>query len=154
MMNLSIGLIEALFMPNLVAAIDPTRESLIRFVAEVPSGQPVMMLNLLRFREQADYGVEYLGASCSGREAYAEYSRQVLPLLQGVGGQPVWLGQAHCAVIAPAGEDWHEVLLVKYPHKEAFLQMIQSAAYRAIVHHRTAALADSRLLATTEASAG
>lgn len=138
-------------MSTLVAAIDPTRESLARFVAEVPSGQPVLMLNLLRFREQAGYGAEHSAVPCSGREAYAEYSRQVLPLLHGVGGQIFWLGKAHCAVIAPAGEDWDEVLLVKYPNKEAFLQMIQSSAYRAIVHHRTAALADSRLVATTEA---
>lgn len=139
-------------MSTLVAAIDPTRESLSRFVAEVPSGQPVLMLNLLRFREQAGYDdAADSAAPCSGREAYAEYSRQVLPLLHGVGGQPFWLGKAHCAVIAPAGEDWDEVLLVKYPNKEAFLQMIQSPAYRAIVHHRTAALADSRLVATTEA---
>jgi uncharacterized protein (DUF1330 family) len=138
-------------MSTLVTAIDPSRESLARFVAEVPAEQPLSMLNLLRFRPQADYA-EPSAAPCTGREAYAEYSRQVLPLLQGVGGELFWLGQVHSALIAPAGEDWHEVLLVKYPNKQAFLQMIQSPAYRAIVHHRTAALADSRLLACSAAT--
>jgi uncharacterized protein (DUF1330 family) len=137
-------------MSTLVTAIDPSRESLARFVAEVPAEQPLSMLNLLRFRPQADYAEP--SAPCSGREAYAEYSRQVLPLLQSVGGELFWLGQVHSALIAPAGEDWHEVLLVKYPNKQAFLQMIQSPAYRAIVHHRTAALADSRLLACSAAT--
>jgi len=141
-------------MPALVTAIDPTRESLTRFLADVPAGQPVFMLNLLRFREQAVYVTKDTGTPRSGREAYAEYSKHVIPLLQGVGGQPFWLGHAHCAVIAPPGEDWDELLLVKYPHKEAFLQMIQSPAYRAIVHHRNAALGDSRLLATTEVPMG
>jgi uncharacterized protein (DUF1330 family) len=138
-------------MSTLVTAIDPSRASLARFVAEVPAEQPLSMLNLLRFRQQAAYP-EPSAMPCSGRGAYAEYTRQVLPLLQGVGGQPFWLGQVHCALIAPAGEEWDEVLLVQYPNKQAFLQMIQSPAYRAIVHHRTAALADSRLLACSAAT--
>jgi len=44
------------------------------------------------------------------------------------------------------------VLLVEYPSREAFASMIQSSAYAAIVHHRTAALRDSRLIATTARS--
>ena len=136
-------------MSVLVTAIEPSRESLAQLVAEVPADQPLSMLNLLRFREQAAYSAELSAAPCSGRQAYAEYSRQVLPLLGAVGGELVWQGQVHCALIAPPGEAWHSALLVKYPSKQAFLQMIQSAAYRAIVHHRTAALADSRLLASS-----
>jgi uncharacterized protein (DUF1330 family) len=136
-------------MSTLVTAIDPSRASLAHFVAAVPADQPLSMLNLLRFRDQAAYSAELSVAPCSGRQAYAEYTRQVLPLLGALGAELVWLGQVHSALIAPAGEDWHEALLVKYPSKQAFMQMIQSAAYRAIVHHRTAALADSRLLACT-----
>lgn len=135
-------------MSTLVTAIDPSRASLAQFVADAPADQPLSMLNLLRFREQAAYSAELSAAPCSGRQAYAEYTRQVLPLLDAVGAAVLWQGQVHCALIAPPGEEWHSALLVQYPSKQAFVQMIHSAAYRAIVHHRTAALADSRLLAT------
>lgn len=130
---------------TVITAIDPTRDSLARFAQELPADTPVVMLNLLRFRQQAADDLQR-----SGEAAYAEYSRLIMPILATAGAQIVWVGRAHCALIAPAGEDWDEVLLVKYPHKQAFLQMIGSIEYRAIVHHRTAALLDSRLVATVE----
>lgn len=130
-------------------AIDPTRASVAQFSEAFPEGQPVVMVNLLRFRGQA---ADLDGrAPRSGRAAYAEYSRHVMPLLAAVGGKPLWMGRAHAALIAPEGEAWDEVLLVQYPSRAAFLQMIRSAEYRAIVHHRTAAVSDSRLIATVAA---
>lgn len=44
---------------------------------------------------------------------------------------------------------WDDVILVEYPSKDTFLQMIASRAYKNIVGHRIAALEDSRLIATT-----
>ena len=52
------------------------------------------------------------------------------------------------SVIAPDTEEWDETVLVQYPSREAFLGMIESEAYLAISPHRTAALLDSRLIAT------
>ena len=134
-----------------VTSLHPTPESIAALVKNLPDAAPVTMLNLLRFRVLSAYKPDMPGAGVvgqTGRQAYAVYSRHVMPLLNGVGGKPVWMGDAHCAVIAPAGETWDEVLLVQYPNKGAFLKMIQSPEYLAIVHHRTAALADSRLIAT------
>ena len=136
-------------MTLITAAIDPTRESIKRFAEQFPDGQPVVMLNLLRFREQAAY-VDASIPACSGRRAYATYSKLIEPILAGAGGEVLWMGKSFGALIAPPGEEWDEVLLVKYPDKAAFLGMIQSEAYRAIVHHRTAALADSRLVPNTQ----
>ena len=138
-------------MTDLVTSLHPSAESIAAFISKLPDGTAVTMLNLLRFRQLASYkpGAPGAGnATQTGREAYAVYSHHVMPLLKGVGGKPVWVGDAHCSVIAPAGESWDEVLLVEYPDKYAFLKMIQSPEYLAIVHHRTAALADSRLIAT------
>ena len=132
-------------MTALTTAIDPTRESIKRFAEEFPADTPVVMLNLLRFREQAEYADEG-EAACSGRKAYARYSKLIEPLLVVAGARVLWAGKAQGSLIAPAGEEWDEVLLVQYPAKEAFLGMIKSEAYQAIVHHRTAALADSRLV--------
>lgn len=40
----------------------------------VPADTPVMMINLLRYRDQADYGDRTDVTPCSGREAYRRYA--------------------------------------------------------------------------------
>ncbi|MFZ2309350.1 MAG: DUF1330 domain-containing protein [Rhodoferax sp.] len=133
--------------PSDRAAIDPTRESFKQLFEKVPAQGPVVMLNLLAFHAVATDGKR------TGRQAYADYSKAVAPLLARVGGRVQWFADAHHALIAPPGESWDEVLLVEYPSREAFVSMIQSQDYAAIVHHRTAALRDSRLIATTARTA-
>ena len=54
---------------TLTVAIDPTRESIKRFAEEFPAGQPVVMLNLLRFREQAAYAARLRAALAAPPEA-------------------------------------------------------------------------------------
>ncbi len=130
-------------------AIDPTPESFSALFAKVPADTPVTMLNLLRFRERAEYAAAAAQPERSGRAAYGEYSRAVSPLLAGVGGRVVWGGKGRHALIAPADERWDEILLVEYPSTAAFAAMVTSPEYKAIVFHRTAALEDSRLVATT-----
>ncbi|HSO34421.1 MAG TPA: DUF1330 domain-containing protein [Labilithrix sp.] len=127
--------------------INPTRERIEQLGREAPDTKPIVMVNLLKFRELADYG-ERAPAGDSGRKAYSRYSKAVMPLLWEVGGQPLWMGAARAGVIVPHGESWDEVLLVHYPSRSAFLRMVMSKAYQAVMHHRTAALADSRLIET------
>lgn len=92
---------------------------------------PVAMLNLLAFKPEG------------GQERYAEYGAAVLPLLEGVGGRVVFQGTAAPAVIGE--QSWDLVLLVEYPSRGAFLEMIQSPEYLAIAHLRSEALARGEL---------
>jgi len=128
--------------------VNPTLEQIDEFARTAPDDKPIVMLNLLKFREVAEYGSRG-PQGVTGREAYARYSKAVMPLLFEVGGQPLWMGKARASVIAPEGESWDEVLLVHYPSRAAFVRMVRSDAYQAIMHHRTAALWDSRLIETT-----
>ena len=75
---------------------------------------------------------------------------QAVEPLAGRRGRPRALGGRcpPCLHRAP-GETWDEVLLVEYPSRDAFVAMVQSPAYQAIVHHRSAALRDARLIVTT-----
>jgi uncharacterized protein (DUF1330 family) len=92
---------------------------------------PVTMLNLLSFKPDG------------GRERYMEYGEGVLPLLEKAGGRLVFQGAAAPVVL---GEDsWDLILLVEYPTRGAFLEMIQSPEYQAIAHLRTEALAEGEL---------
>ena len=120
-------------------------------LARVPDGQPLVMINLLRYREAASYPAGFDAAPCSGSEAYRRYGQAAIRFITDVGGQVVWQGSAKAVLIGPAGEHGHKALLVRYPSKEAFLRMIGNPDYQAIAVHRSAALADSRLIATVPA---
>ena len=57
-----------------------------------PAGQPVVMINLLRFRKQADYGDRTEFAPCLGREAYFErYASVSSPLVFADGAKIHWI---------------------------------------------------------------
>lgn len=127
--------------------VNPTEEQLAEFAAEAVDRKPIVMVNLLRFRDAADYG-SGPEARLTGRKAYDRYTRAVMPLLWEVGGQVLWRGHVRSSFIAPEGECWDEALLVHYPDRAAFVRMVNSPAYREAMTHRTAALADSRLLET------
>lgn len=129
-------------------SIDPDKSRLPEIFAKIPDGQPIVMVNLLKFREKAGYRDER--NSCSGREAYKTYSLTALTKVREVGGQPIWMGNVAACVIAPEGEDWDEVLLVKYPSIGAFRQMLADPEYQACTFHHTAALENARLIATLE----
>ena len=128
--------------------IEPTAAQLERFIADDPGGSPVM-LNLLRYRDTADYsGSPELDPRrpVTGREAYGSYSDAVLPILAAVGGGIEMLGGCHGTLIGPDPEVWDDIVLVRYPSTAAFVQMVTSPEYQAIQGHRSAALADSRLV--------
>lgn len=127
--------------------VNPTHEQMQQFGRTAPDDAPIVMLNLLKFRASANYGANG-PQGLTGKQAYSRYSKAVMPLLFEVGGQPLWMGNARASVIAPEGESWDEVLLVYYPSRAAFMKMVGSDAYQAIMHHRTAALEDSRLIET------
>ncbi len=130
--------------------IHPERPAVEAFLARDLPG-PVTMLNLLHFRETADYSSSpdlAPDGPTSGEEAYRLYSEAVAPLLAGVGGELVSMLAGGPVLIGPADEHWDVLLLVRYPDVGAFLSMTTSPEYLAIAGHRTAALADSRLLPT------
>jgi len=122
--------------------IQPTREQIEQLAAS-PSEQPVVMLNLLRFKDRAA-GID---EGLSGLEAYQRYAEAVAPFLRRVGGRVLVSVEAHETVIGPAAREWDMVLMVEYPSRRKFLEMATDAEYLKIHEHRAAGLADSRLLA-------
>lgn len=127
---------------------EPTEESGRRLIRRGITG-PVSMLNLLRFREIADYTHSpHLAPDhpISGREAYDRYAAHTMPHLTAVGGAVEFLGEGGHWLIGPPEERWDTVMMVRYPTVEAFLGMASNEAYLAGLGHRTAALEDSRLL--------
>lgn len=128
--------------------IDPTQKAGALLVQRGIPG-PVSMLNLLRFRDEADYSAHSGLAPdtpISGRDAYDIYAGHTMPFLQEAGGRVGLLGEGGPYLIGPAEDRWDRVMIVEYPSVEAFLGMATNTAYLAGIGHRSAALADSRLL--------
>jgi uncharacterized protein (DUF1330 family) len=117
---------------------------------------PVFMLNLLRFREMADYSASPEIAPAgpiSGLEAYARYMEHTLPFLKESGGEVVFYGEGGLFLIGPTEERWDRALLVRQSSIEDFMAFANHQEYLKGIGHRTAALEDSRLLPLAELAA-
>lgn len=109
----------------------------------------VYMLNMLRFKDVADYSAApelAPKADITGREAYELYVQHTSPFLKEIGSEVVFYGKADGFLIGPTDEKWDAILIVKHPGVKEFLSFAQNKAYLAGAGHRTAALEDSRLL--------
>jgi uncharacterized protein (DUF1330 family) len=63
----------------------------------------------------------------------------------------LFYGSVVATMIAPAGETWDEVVLVKYENLAGFRKTVQSEVYKREVEvHRWAAVEDSRLVLVEE----
>ncbi|MEX0621333.1 MAG: DUF1330 domain-containing protein [Solirubrobacterales bacterium] len=125
--------------------IEPSAEQIKALAGSLDQEGPIAMVNLLRFREEAlapDEGM-------SGAEAYGVYSQGVMPFLEGAGGKVLSAVSCGESVIGPADPEWHMAIIVEYPSRAAFLGMVGNADYQEVARHRTAALADSRLILST-----
>ncbi len=119
-------------------AVDPRGADLKRYLAEDPGG-PVVMLNLLRFKPDG------------GRERYAQYVEHFRRTAQPYGAAVVYVGDGSTAVVAEPGQAWDAVLLVRYPSRSSFTDMIRDPEYQQGTHLRTEALEEAVLQATVEA---
>ena len=132
--------------------LHPTREQFEQ-LQELPQDQPIVMLNLLRYADQAHEGHGCDGMT--GAEAYAEYGRRLRALPPEIfTGEPYWFGQAHATIIGATDEQWDQMLLVRYASVQAFVHMATHPDYLEAAKARTAALDDSRLVLLTDANAG
>lgn len=134
--------------------IDPTPEAITKVLADAEANDgPIRMINLLKFKDVADYGDQPDPAGdagpSTGAEAYGRYGAVALPLVATVGGSQFYSAAAHQTVIGPADEEWDMVAIIEYPNRAAFLEMVSKPEYQASVFHRTAGLADTRIIMTT-----
>jgi uncharacterized protein (DUF1330 family) len=135
--------------------IDPSPANFQAF-KDLPRDEPIHMLNLLEYREQAEYpeGHEHVGKGWSGRRAYEEYGKTSGPIFRRVGGTMVWRGAFQTMVTGPDAKRWHDGFIAHYPNAGAFFEMIKDSEYQQAVVNRTAALVDSRLMRFTPGEAG
>ncbi len=113
----------------------------------------VVMLNLLKFKAQADYtNLESIKPQkeITGEQAYKMYTKRTTEELNKKNGRILFYGECENFLIGPEAEKWDAVLLVEHQSVQSFMPVAQSKIYLNNVGHRTAGLEDSRLLPTTE----
>jgi uncharacterized protein (DUF1330 family) len=110
----------------------PDSDAMAAFAGRASEG-PVYMLNLLEFLPDG------------GAERYAEYGTAVAPMLERAGGKPVFAGRPAEALIGEGS--WDMVLVVSYPTRQAFIDMVSSPDYQEIEHLRSESLRRSELRA-------
>ena len=134
--------------------LDPSDENVHRLIERAIDG-PVTMLNLLRFREVADYSADpelAPGGPISGAAAYDRYVRHTLPFLTASGGSIAYFGSGDHWFVGPMDERWDLVMLIRQASVQDFFAFASNEQYLAGVGHRTAALEDSRLLPLVDRS--
>ena len=106
-------------------------------IEALPADQPVVMLNLMRFRDQS------LDGDGTGWDAYVRYSRMANKLIKERGGRIEWAGEVGGTTFGPTAHgQWDYCALVRYPGPAAFLDMMQSEDYqRANIHRENGCIA-------------
>src|SRR5262245_64178834 len=94
-----------------------------------PADAPVVMVNLLKFREDG------------GVERYLRYGQEVAPHLERVGATVRYGGTAPAVIIGHGERPWWDaILIVEYPSPAACIDMVTTEEYAKVQEHRTAAL--------------
>jgi uncharacterized protein (DUF1330 family) len=113
---------------------------------EINRNDPVVMVNLMRFRERS------LDGDGSGWDAYLRYSAITVPMIKARGGTLLWTGEAKTVALGTqAGNQWDYVALVYYPSVAAFIDMMTSPDYERLSDpHRQNGCAEHVIIATAE----
>ena len=106
-------------------------------LAQLPPDRPLTMVNLLQFKQP------------DGAAHYARYAREVQPHLERVGATPIYAGTAEALVIGESLRPWWDaIVVVRYPTRQAFVDMATGEGYAEVHEHREAALERTELIAT------
>jgi uncharacterized protein (DUF1330 family) len=131
---------------NVVNRVYPRFEQIAPLTSASPDG-PIAMVNLLKFRERAEYA-DGRSDDVSGREAFMRYIASMRPIVEGAGGRFLFSGDVEALVMGEVDELWDAVGIAEYPSRAAFHRIATSPEVQAIGVHREAGLAGQLLILT------
>ncbi len=125
-------------------ALQPTGDQ-VRAFRDRATGDPIFMLNLLKFRPKAEYqdGRE---TDLTGKEAYGLYSEGMLKVIPDLGGSFIFSGEVKGMLIGNADPVWDAAAILQYPNTQAMLDMMRLPEYIEIQKHREAGLEGQLLI--------
>jgi uncharacterized protein (DUF1330 family) len=123
-----------------MSAIRPNKDQF-RALANAPDEGPVVMLNLLKFKDVASDGAS------TGAAEYGKYGDAAVEMVEARGGKVLWMGRAEQVLIGDETDDWDSVALVQYPSRKAFIEMVTTPEYEQAHEHRESGLERTVLIA-------
>ncbi len=133
-------------------ATGPTPEQIQALLASDVTG-PVAMLNLLKFREKAEYA-DGRETDLTGQQAYGLYGAQMAPFVIAAGGRLLFSGEVKNLMLGEVGELWDSAAIMEYPSKEDFVKIVGDPQVAEFSVHRAAGLAGQLLIQVTAAPLG
>ena len=129
---------------NFDIAVYPEREKLMELAGSTDSN-PIIMLNLLKFRDMAKYS-DGRESKLSGREAYMLYGEKMRDIVTSGGGRMLISADLKDVVIGKVSDLWDVVALVEYPSAAGFFAIAASPEVMEIGVHREAGLEGQLLI--------
>ena len=127
----------------------PTSSERIKEMMEPGPEGPIYMINLLKFKEPAEYE-DGRDTQLTGYEAYQIYGKGVAQLLPKYGGEVFFMGDVTFLSLGQVEELWDEVAIAKYPDRGSLVQMTSSEEWQALAVHRAAGLAGQLNIETVD----
>jgi len=127
--------------------LSPSREQIQAFLAS-EDPRPVVMVNLLTFRERAAYA-DGRETDLTGEAAFAIYSGLMREIIERRGGCFRISTLLEGLVIGTGEMPWQRLALMEYPSRRAFAEIATSEEVRAAAVHRHAGLESQILIAST-----
>ncbi|MFV2091343.1 MAG: hypothetical protein ACC642_11845 [Pseudomonadales bacterium] len=119
-------------------SVKPTEEQIAGFFEPGNDG-PIYMVNLLKFRDKAEYedGRE---TDLTGEQAYGIYGAGVAQLLVKFGGGPMFGASVKRLMLGEVEELWDKVAIAMYPSRAAMMDMMRCDEMQELSVHRSAGL--------------
>ena len=125
----------------------PTPEQFQALFEKAPPG-PLIMLNLLKFKDKAEYA-DGRETDISGVEAYAIYGSLMKKRIEADGGRFIFNANTHTLVVGDGDLEWDAVGIVEYASLENFKEIVLSPEYQEMSVHREAGLEHQLLINCT-----
>ena len=106
---------------------------------ETDPGTPIAIVNLLKFKAQAEYD-DQENISLTGEQAYQKYLDAVRQYLPQIGAREIFQGKPNFLLVGQVEALWDEVLIIQYPNRAALQQLNQFPEVQQAAAHRAAGL--------------
>ncbi len=124
---------------QVINEVMPSSKEQIKALAEKGPDGPIFMINLLKFKEKAEYA-DGRQSDLAGRDAYMIYGRGVSELITQYGGRAIFAADVTFLSLGQVEELWDEVAIASYPERAAMVNMSMSKEWQEIAVHRAAGL--------------
>ena len=117
----------------------------VRAFRDRATGEPITMLNLLKFADRAVYE-DGRDSDLTGREAYQRYAEGFCRVMGPHGARIVYSGEVRGFLIGEGEGEWDAIAVIEYPSTQVMLDMFRNEEYQQVQAHRAAGLVGQLLI--------